>query len=98
MGSTHSTTWLERTCLSTQHASSLLWRYWDAFWERRKCQKLGATLSELSDRELRDIGTTREEIDYVSSHRGIDPRGIRSNEWLRYLPTADGQMGPTDFR
>jgi len=32
-------------------------------------------LSELSDRELMDIGTTRGEIDYVASNRIIDPRG-----------------------
>jgi uncharacterized protein YjiS (DUF1127 family) len=68
------------------------------FQERRERQKLRATLSDLSDRELMDIGTTRGEIDYVASHRGIDPRGIRSGEWLRYLPTVDGQIGPTDFR
>jgi hypothetical protein len=33
-------------------------------------------LSGLSDWELLDIGTTRGEIDYVASHRDIDPRGI----------------------
>ena len=44
------------------------------------------------------ISEARGEIDYVASHRGIDPRGIRSGEWLRYLPTVDGQVGPTDFR
>jgi hypothetical protein len=27
-----------------------------------------------------DIGTSRGEIDYVASNRGIDPRGIRSAE------------------
>ena len=56
--------------------------------------------------ELVDIGITRGEIDYVASNRGIDPRGIRSAEWARYLPTVDGQFGPfqthqcpeTDFR
>ena len=36
------------------------------------------TLSDLSDRDLMDIGTTRGEIDYVASNRFIDPRGIRS--------------------
>jgi hypothetical protein len=41
-----------------------------------------------------DIGTTRGEIDYVASNRDIDPRGIRSAEWVRYLPTADGQIHP----
>jgi hypothetical protein len=37
-----------------------------------------AALFGLSDRELIDIGTTRGEIDYVASHRDIDPRGVRS--------------------
>ncbi|WP_449381935.1 DUF1127 domain-containing protein [Bradyrhizobium sp. UFLA05-112] len=55
-------------------------------------------MSDLSDRELVDIGITRGEIDYVASHRGIDPRGMRPGDWLRYLPTADGQIVPTDFR
>jgi uncharacterized protein YjiS (DUF1127 family) len=47
----------------------------DAFEERRQRQLLRARLSDLSDRELMDIGTTRGEIDYVASNRGIDPRG-----------------------
>ena len=93
MSSTHGTTWLERTSVSTRHVSSFFWKYWDAFRERRERQELRATLSNLSDAELMDIGTTRGEIDYVASHRGIDPRGIRSSDWLRYLPTVDGQRG-----
>src|SRR5262245_42285920 len=98
MSTIHGTTWLERTSGSTRHVSSLIWKYWDAFWERRERQKLRAILSNLSDTELMDIGTTRGEIDYVASHRGIDPRGVRSGEWLRCLPTVDGQNGPADFR
>ena len=98
MSTTHSTTWLERTSISTRSVSSFIWKYWDAFREHRERQKMRATLSNLSDTELMDIGTTRGEIDYVASHRGIDPRGIRSGEWLRYLPTVDGQIGPIDFR
>ena len=98
MSTTHGTTWLERTSVSTRHASSFIWKYWDALLERRERQKLRARMSDLSDSELMDIGTTRGEIDYVASHRAIDPRGIRSGEWPRYLPTADGQLGPTDFR
>lgn len=78
MSTTHHIAWLERTSVSTRHVSSLIWKYWDAFQERRERQKLRATLSGLSDRELMDIGTTRGEIDYIASHRGIDPRGIRS--------------------
>jgi uncharacterized protein YjiS (DUF1127 family) len=72
--------------------------YWAAFQEWRKRTRLQADLIDLSDRELMDIGISRGEIDYVASHRGSDPRGIRSSEWLRYLPTLDGQIGPTDFR
>ena len=98
MSTTYGTTWLERTSVSTRHVASFIWKYWDAFQERRERQKLRDPLSNLSDRERMDIGTTRGEIDYVASHRGIDPRGIRSGEWLRYLPTVDGQIGPTDFR
>ena len=78
MSTTYSTTWLERTGASTRYASGLIWKYWDAYQERRDRQKLRSALSDLSDRELMDIGTTRGEIDYVVSNRDIDPRGIRS--------------------
>jgi uncharacterized protein YjiS (DUF1127 family) len=47
---------------------------WGAFQERRKRQRLRATLYDLSDRELMDIGTTRGEIDYIALNRSIDPR------------------------
>ena len=70
MSTTHDTTWLERTSVSTRHISSFILKYWDAFRERCERQKLRATLSDLTDRELMDIGTTRGEIDYVASHRG----------------------------
>jgi uncharacterized protein YjiS (DUF1127 family) len=78
VSTTYSTTWLERTSASTRYASSLIWKYWDAYQERRDRRKLRSALSDLSDRELIDIGTTRGEIDYVVSNRDIDPRGIRS--------------------
>ena len=54
--------------------------YWNAFQEWRKRGKLRAELSHLTDSELADIGITRGEIDYVASHRGVDPRSIRSAE------------------
>jgi uncharacterized protein YjiS (DUF1127 family) len=98
MSTTHGTTWLERTSVSTRSVSSFIRKYWDAFREHRERQTLHAILSNLSDTELMDIGTTRGEIDDVASHRGIDPRGIRSGEWLRHLPTVDGQILPHDFR
>ncbi|MGY3507001.1 MULTISPECIES: hypothetical protein [unclassified Bradyrhizobium] len=98
MSTTHGTNWLERTSGSTRHVASFIWKYWDAAQERRERQKLRAAWSNLSDRDLMDIGIPRREIDCVASLRGIDPRDIRSGEWLRYLPTVDGQMGTTDFR
>src|SRR5258708_37159493 len=47
----------------------------------------------LSDRELMDIGTTRGEIDYVASNRGIDPRGIRrTGEHVRPRSRRRGEV------
>jgi len=97
MSTIHGTTELGPASAKRQVYSPLE-TYWNAFQEWRKRQRLRATLCDLSDRELMDIGTTRGEIDYVASHRGIDPRGIRSGEWLLNLPTVDGEIGPTDFR
>ena len=88
MSTTHGTTWLERTSVSTRHVSSFIWQYWDALQERRERRKLRATLSDLSDRELVDIGIARGEIDYIASRWGIDPRGMRSCQGF----------WPTDFR
>ena len=78
MNTAHSAMWLEQTAVSTRRVSSFFKTYWGAFQERRKRQRLRATLCDLSDRELMDIGTTRGEIDYVASNRLVDPRGIRS--------------------
>ena len=93
-------TWLKPKTAWKRYAPDLIWRCWNAYLERRKHRKLAAALADLSDRELTDIGTTRSEIDYVASHRAADPRGIWSAEWMRHLPTVDGQVGsfPTDFR
>jgi len=97
MTTIHGTTKLGRVTAKPQVYSPLE-TYWNAFQEWRKRRRLLARLCDLSDRELMDIGITRSEIDYVASHRGCDPRGILSGEWLRYLPMVDGQIGPTDFR
>lgn len=51
---------------------------WTALQERRKREKLLADLTYLNDFELKDIGITSGEIDYVVSNRSIDPRGVRS--------------------
>ena len=60
------------TAASAPNVLSLLKRYWRAFQERRQRQSLRATLHNLSDRELMDIGLTRDEIDYITPHRAID--------------------------
>jgi uncharacterized protein YjiS (DUF1127 family) len=78
MSTTYGATGLAQTPASKLSVSSAFKIFWDVFRERRKRQSLRATLCDLSDRELLDIGTTRGEIDYVVSNRGIDPRGIRS--------------------
>jgi uncharacterized protein YjiS (DUF1127 family) len=80
MSTTYGETRLGQTAASTRRVSSFFRKYWGAFQERRKRQRLRATLYDLSDRELMDIGTTRGEIDYVALYRSIDPRGIRSAE------------------
>ena len=78
MSTAYDATGSGQTAALTRRVSSFFNRYWGAFEERRKRERLRATLCDLSDRELMDIGTTRGEIDYVASNRGIDPRGIRS--------------------
>ncbi|MGL3108301.1 DUF1127 domain-containing protein [Bradyrhizobium sp. BR 1432] len=45
---------------------------------------LRLTLQELSDRELRDIGLTRSEIDYVTPERAIETlRDSATQLWSR---------------
>jgi uncharacterized protein YjiS (DUF1127 family) len=56
--------------------------FWAAFQEWREQRRVRATLSGLSDWELMDIGTTRGEIQYIAANRAIDPRGIRSVDYL----------------
>ena len=57
---------------STRSVLSLLKGYWRAFRERRQRQRLRASLHDLSDRELMDIGVTRAEIDCIAARRAID--------------------------
>jgi uncharacterized protein YjiS (DUF1127 family) len=78
MNTTFSTTGLAQTTGSTRRVFSLVRRYWGAFQEWRKRERLRADLCGLNDRELQDIGIARGEVDYVASNRSIDPRGVRS--------------------
>jgi len=74
MSTAHSAIGLGRMNGSTRRVASFIRRYWDAFQERRRRERLRADLSELNDWELQDIGITRGEIDYIASNRSIDPR------------------------
>ena len=74
MSTAHSAIGLIGMTGSTRRVASFIRRYWDAFQERRKRERLRADLSELNDWELQDIGITRGEIDYIASNRSIDPR------------------------
>ena len=65
---------------STQSVLSLLKGYWRAFQERRQRRRLRASLHDLSDRQLTDIGVTRGEIDCIAAHRAIDR--LRDGTWI----------------
>jgi len=57
------------------HVSAFVKRCWNAFQERRKRERVRATLYRLSNRELHDMGISSGDIEYVALHRSIDPRG-----------------------
>ncbi len=78
MSTTYVETGARKGAAPRRRLSNIFERYWAAFQERRDRRRLQATLWNLSDRELMDIGTARGEIDYVASNRDTDPRGIRS--------------------
>ena len=62
----------EPPATSARSVLSLLKGYWRAFQERYRRQRLRATLHDLSDRELMDIGLTRAEIDCIAAYRAFD--------------------------
>jgi uncharacterized protein YjiS (DUF1127 family) len=66
--------------IPTQSVLSLLKGYWRAFQERRQRRRLRASLHDLSDRQLTDIGVTRGEIDCIAAHRAIDR--LRDGTWI----------------
>lgn len=49
---------------------------WLVLLEWRKRRTVRECLSDLTDRELQDIGITRGEIDHVASNRAVDLRII----------------------
>jgi|EndMetStandDraft_6_1072998.scaffolds.fasta_scaffold77283_2 uncharacterized protein YjiS (DUF1127 family) len=60
----------------TRGGLSLSKRCWSALMDWREREKLRSRLIDLSDAELRDIGITRSEVDYVAANRSDDPRGF----------------------
>jgi uncharacterized protein YjiS (DUF1127 family) len=62
----------------TQRAFALFNRYRNALQGRRQRALLRARLSDLSDRELHDIGIAHGEIDFAatSAAAGVDPRYV----------------------
>ncbi|WP_426611651.1 DUF1127 domain-containing protein [Bradyrhizobium sp. McL0616] len=79
MSTTYTPTRSAHTTESTGRFSSALKEFWNAYQEWRQQERLRLEFSNLSDRELKDIGIARGEIDYAASHRDSDPRGIRSD-------------------
>jgi hypothetical protein len=85
MSTTHGTAWLERTSGSTRHVASFIWKYWDAFQERRERRKLHTTMSDLSDKELMDIGYPHRfprDLDFAMCFLQVDSSWYE-NYWLK---------------
>jgi len=78
MSTISQTTGLARTAVLQRRHGGAFRNFWIAFQEWRKWERLRHDLCSLSDQELKDIGITYGEIDYVVANRETDPRGIRS--------------------
>jgi uncharacterized protein YjiS (DUF1127 family) len=75
MSTIHDTRELGQAVVSIGGLSSFFRKYWRAIQEWRDRERLRAALDQLSDKDLRDIGITRGEIDYVArAARSVDPR------------------------
>ncbi|KWV47644.1 hypothetical protein AS156_19615 [Bradyrhizobium macuxiense] len=53
---------------------AVIGRCWAALLDWKLRVQIRVRLNNLSDHELQDIGIARGEIDYVASHRAVDPR------------------------
>ena len=56
----------------TPSVLSLLQEYWRAFRKRRQRKRSCVSLHELSDRDLKDIGLTPGDVDYIVARRAIE--------------------------
>jgi uncharacterized protein YjiS (DUF1127 family) len=66
------TSW--RAGTSTRLGLAVFKIFWAALLEWREREKLRANLCQLSDRDLRDIGIARGDIEYSIANRSVDPR------------------------
>jgi len=57
---------------STRSVLRWIARYWRALRERRRRNRLRASLHDLSDRQLMDIGLTQGDIDCIAAHRAFE--------------------------
>jgi uncharacterized protein YjiS (DUF1127 family) len=57
---------------STPRVLSLLGGYWRAFRNWRQRERSRVSLHDLSERELRDIGLTSSDLDYIVTGRAIE--------------------------
>jgi uncharacterized protein YjiS (DUF1127 family) len=80
MSTTYGATGSGQTAVSVRRISSFIRGCWDALQQRRKREKLRADLCDLTDWELKDIGVSRGQIEYLASNGGVDPGSIRSAE------------------
>jgi uncharacterized protein YjiS (DUF1127 family) len=67
---------LTQTMRSARLGFTFLKHAWGALREWRERSRLRARLYDLSDRELRDIGMTRGEVEYVAANRSEDVRSV----------------------
>jgi uncharacterized protein YjiS (DUF1127 family) len=72
-----------RLAASMRSILSSLKSYWRVFQERRKRERLRVSLHHLTERELADIGLTRNDIDYIVVHRAIER--LREGQTYRWL-------------
>jgi uncharacterized protein YjiS (DUF1127 family) len=78
MRTTYLTTELgETTAPASQAFIGLLRKYWGAFKERRERARVKAILYGMQDRELKDLGFTRSEIESVM----VDASGERTRAY-----------------
>jgi uncharacterized protein YjiS (DUF1127 family) len=78
MTTIHKTAEFAQTAELRPHVSALIKRCWTALQGRRKRARLRAALYALPDRDLRDIGVSWSDIEYLAlngTDERVDPRG-----------------------